>query len=374
MEFYAKPQEGDRKEHIIQRGMNKGKKVWQTYMEGRWVTDGMKPQRQAQPISILEEMNKEEHQERKNEENKNEKPKEENRIKRLREEMEVIVTNIATRLDSLKNPSGDEVMEIYEVLDMIGKSIEALKGDKMFVEEMARRDKGYRCVKRKFNDRCKDCDKGEVECPDCTHCIEVREIVGKNGKELLRKKLFVAQKRIEYGETNPTPTPNVTTAITAETNRNGNYKDKFLAVTYTLADTDVVLDRSNIKMLERTLIDNFMKLGNINEIECKGWLYAIEMTKSGTPHLHGIMRLDVSKLPEKSISAKNKRFMGKNQVPWKKGSEAKRIERLDMLKKQSDLNNFVNYILKEMVNRGDIVRGGDPLAGTGVPYPETQVQ
>jgi len=143
----------------------------------------------------------------------------------------------------------------------------------------------------------------------------------------------------------------------APTNRIGNLINKFLGVTYTLEDVDMLADKSNKKELEGELINNFMKLTNLS-IKCIGWMYVIEYTIGGTPHLHGMIRYDVSDKKER-ISVADPRFKHKNRLSYLHYSESQRGEKISMLLKIKNVLTWVEYLEKE----GEGIRYGDIMDG-----------
>lgn len=130
-------------------------------------------------------------------------------------------------------------------------------------------------------------------------------------------------------------------------NRNGNFEDKFLAVTYTLDDGDMT--RDNVRYLVRQLEDNFMKLTQIKSMPCKGYIYVIEYTKALVPHLHGLVRMSGGEL-KRSISAKDNTFTGKNKIITKRpGDNGNREEKLKMLLKPINVEGWIAYMEKNYV-------------------------
>lgn len=144
-----------------------------------------------------------------------------------------------------------------------------------------------------------------------------------------------------------TAEPNVREVIRTKFNRNGNFVDKFLAVTYTLDDGDMT--RDNIRYLVRQLEDNFMKLTQIRDMECKGYIYVIEYTKALVPHLHGLVRMSTEKIV-KSISASDTRFTGKNKIITKRpGDNGNREEKVKMLLRPINVEGWIAYMAKNYV-------------------------
>jgi len=146
-----------------------------------------------------------------------------------------------------------------------------------------------------------------------------------------------------------TAEPKVREAVVIRTkfNRNGNFVDKFLAVTYTLDDGDMT--RDNIRYLVRQLEDNFMKLTQISDMECKGYIYVIEYTKALVPHLHGLVRMSTEKIV-KSISASDTRFTGKNKIITKRpGDNGNREEKVKMLLRPINVEGWIAYMEKNYV-------------------------
>jgi hypothetical protein len=272
--------------------------------------------------------------------------------------------------------SREDVLEIYNVVRWLGN--EAMRIRKILENggetknrewcSMSHYGTGYECV---------GCDSGRVgcdECPECNRRKEARERARiKYERQEIEKNFKKEMQERARGEAQ-TMTLNIVqkeeTGNTIRTNRNGNYIDKFLAVTYTMADSDLRRDRSNIRELEEELINNFLKLTRINGIINKGYMYVIEYTQAGVPHLHGMVRMDISGIPEKSVSAKNKRFTGKNKVTWEKGEEAQRKEELKMLKRKGDIERWKKYMKGEVEKKvvTKVIVEGDPLEGTGVEY------
>ena len=145
-----------------------------------------------------------------------------------------------------------------------------------------------------------------------------------------------------------TAEPIVTAPIVTPTkfNRNGNFVDKFLAVTYTLDDGDMT--RDNIRYLVRQLEDNFMKLTQISDMECKGYIYVIEYTKALVPHLHGLVRMSSEKVGR--VAASNNRFTGRNKVITKRvGDDGTREEKLKMLLRPINVEGWIAYMEKNYV-------------------------
>ena len=130
-------------------------------------------------------------------------------------------------------------------------------------------------------------------------------------------------------------------------NRNGNFEDKFLAVTYTLDDGDMT--RDNVRYLVRQLEDNFMKLTQIKSMPCKGYIYVIEYTKALVPHLHGLVRMSGAELT-RSISAKDNTFTGRNKIITKRpGDKGDREEKLKMLLRPINVEGWIAYMEKNYV-------------------------
>lgn len=134
-------------------------------------------------------------------------------------------------------------------------------------------------------------------------------------------------------------------------NRNGNFIDKYLAVTYTVADTDMTKD--NRLYVERQLIENFSKLTQIKDMPCKGWMYVIEYTKGLVPHLHGIIRMSTELQKKKTIAATDPKFKGKNKIITNGRQEA-REEKLKMLLKPINVEGWIAYMKKEGETKGNI--------------------
>jgi hypothetical protein len=140
-------------------------------------------------------------------------------------------------------------------------------------------------------------------------------------------------------------------------NRIGNFVDKFLAVTYTVDVADMTSD--NIGYLVRQLEENFMKLTQIKDMPCKGYVYVIEYTKALVPHLHGLVRMSAERIG-KRIAASDTRFTGKNKIitPQQEkaikrpGDKGIRDEKLKMLLKPINVEGWISYMKKMYVITG----------------------
>lgn len=136
-------------------------------------------------------------------------------------------------------------------------------------------------------------------------------------------------------------------------NRRGNFVDKFLAVTYTLDVADMT--RDNVGHLVRQLEDNFKKLTQIKDMECKGYIYVIEYTGALVPHLHGLVRMSSEKVGR--VSASDHRFAGKNRIITplalkRPGDNGIRDEKMKMLLKPINVEGWIAYMKKMNVITG----------------------
>jgi hypothetical protein len=209
-------------------------------------------------------------------------------------------------------------------------------------------------------------------CPQCIGQREAREEAQKRVRvaratrlakaELYEVKAAPKQVRKEVAKP-PTPPPMPPTPhreIELELNKMGNFKtEKFLSVTFTLKDTDLAPNGANIATLKGVLAENFMALTLLSGLPCEGWLYVHEYTKSGVPHLHGMVRLSTAEHTTGYISATDTIFKGRNNIVLR-GKRQKRDQVLVMLKKPEDVYRWVEYLHKEgevVGNRAEIMEG-----------------
>ena len=127
----------------------------------------------------------------------------------------------------------------------------------------------------KIGRTCKECEKHKdldycvKECWYCENNKKAYEAANKRVTTNQYVQIIKRQKVEEMLSVQPI-VPAVQTGQIAEPtkfNRNGNFVDKFLAVTYTLDDGD--LTRDNIRYLVKQLEDKLMKLRKIRDMECK---------------------------------------------------------------------------------------------------------
>lgn len=136
-------------------------------------------------------------------------------------------------------------------------------------------------------------------------------------------------------------------------NQRGNFKDRMLQITYTLADTDMTKD--NRWELEKLLARNFLKLTKIEKLPCKGYLYVIEYTTSTVPHLHGLVRLTTfGQRPGPNDS----RFHGKNRIMID-GKPMERTEEVLALQKPANVYRWIEYFEKDEIFGGNKVVEGN---------------
>ena len=138
--------------------------------------------------------------------------------------------------------------------------------------------------------------------------------------------------------------------IPAKFNRNGNFVDKFLAITLTLADTDL---NNNMSYLKETLSLNFKKFTSIKDMPCLGNAYCFEYHESGVPHLHGIARLSMDLLKQASISTSDRRFKGRNTILINGKVESRRDD-VKMLLKPDNASRWINYLLKGITCHSEV--------------------
>ena len=114
-----------------------------------------------------------------------------------------------------------------------------------------------------------------------------------------------------------------------------------------------------------------MKLTQISDMECKGYIYVIEYTKALVPHLHGLVRMTAEKVGR--IAAKNKRFTGRNKVITKRpGDDGIREEKLKMLLKPINVEGWIAYMEKNYVIVGKTeIQGNMGRIKEGWDYKET---
>lgn len=188
----------------------------------------------------------------------------------------------------------------------------------------------------------------------CDYCKRQRELMGQ-GKERTLRNLYAKDAKIEIIKAMK---PTVITRVKEIEknnmyNRNGNFIDKFLAVTYTVADTDMTKD--NRVYLEKQLISNFKRLTEIKDMPCKGKIYVIENTKGGVPHLHGLVRMSVELQKKKRIAATDPKFKGKNKIIIN-GKTEEREEKLKMLLRPINVSGWIGYMKKEGEIKGEMER------------------
>jgi hypothetical protein len=133
-------------------------------------------------------------------------------------------------------------------------------------------------------------------------------------------------------------------------NRNGNFIDKYLAITYMVADTDIT--GNNRLYLEKQLIENFLKLTQIKSMPCKAWIYVVEYTKDLVPNIHGIARLTTEQKKNKAISATNPNFKGKNKIIIN-GKKEVRKEKLKMLLRPINVEGWISYMQENYIVPGE---------------------
>ena len=123
-------------------------------------------------------------------------------------------------------------------------------------------------------------------------------------------------------------------------NRSGNFgkKEKFIGVTYTISDTDII--KSNWNDVEEQLRDNFMKLTKLVSYPCKAYAYVIDVTKKNTPHIHGILRLSEEK---RRIHQNEPVIHGKNKVTIN-GEYNCREEDVVLLNTRERVEGWIKYI------------------------------
>lgn len=208
--------------------------------------------------------------------------------------------------------------------------------------------------------------------PPCLYCEEQSKIID-NARLRVRTAAAVQQQKvIIHNATASVPLPLSVTAtsplstllpsvppsiVPARFNRNGNFVDKFLAVTLTLSDTDL---NNNLPFLRETLSTNFAKFTSIKNMPCLGWAYAFEWTVSGVPHLHGIVRLSVDLLKNKSISASDNNFQGRHTILIN-GTVEPRRDKLKMLLRPDNASRWINYIIKEFVPSSSLFGDFSPV-------------
>ena len=193
-------------------------------------------------------------------------------------------------------------------------------------------------------------------------------------KQRIKVELVKAMTPTGTPEISPAGTPTTLTTIMPVVNKRemfnqrGNFIDKFLAVTYTLEDTDMT--RDNRLYLEQQLVCNFKRLTEIKSMPCKGSVYVIEYTKRGVPHLHGAVRLSVELLKGKTIAATDARFQGKNKITIN-GRIEKREDKLKMLLHPINVSGWIEYMKKEGEIKGEMekIREGWEYIPTPAAHP-----
>jgi hypothetical protein len=298
--------------------------------------------------------------------------KNENKIGKLRNEIDIKMMEIEGMVRIENRMQDQEIMEVYEMAKMIRDRMENIIRNNIFRERVKEVDRGIGCVKRELNERCNYCDEGK-DCLICEKCENVRELKRREKEIATRRKIKEVIAREEHKVMSlEIARPKIYSKEEAEMNRQGNYEDQFVKITYTVATWDMMPDRSNVQRLVDILVENFAKMTVITGLPCKGWMYTIEWTQVGTPHLHGLVRLDKSRMKEGkkkgeksngSLSASDNRLNGKNRMPIP-GPNNKREEKIGMLRRKKDLEGWIEYMEK----MEKAVMGGNPLEGTGIEY------
>jgi hypothetical protein len=227
---------------------------------------------------------------------------------------------------------------------------------------------------------------------DCSYCKRQRKVIETTETNLSKSKRMKRRKAEEVAKYTPldpsvlgmstltisstttsTPsTPSTSTPTTpriiprsitlnpqtrnGQLNRLGNFRDKFLAVTYAVADTDMKADRSNERELSETLVNNFRKLLNFQGMPALGFLYVIENTIALVPHLYGLVRFTMSGRVNKAISATDGTFKGKNKIAGEL-----RESKEKMLLKPENVAGWIAYMIKDgaiMVGDLDAITNG----------------
>lgn len=248
-----------------------------------------------------------------------------------------------------------------EALELIHEAIGTLvkKKDTVAAQPIRGTDRCH--IHDKLIKKCWTClQKRDISyCMDeCEYCKEHRELMEQADRRTYRN-IYAQRSKIAITKSTTTVT-NQTAAVIKPTtavissvpmnikifNRNGNFIDKFLAVTYTIKDTDIQED--NRRYLEQALISNFGRLTQIKDMPCKGYTYVTGNTKEGVPYLHGLVRMSTEKI-KKSISATDTRFKGRNRITIN-GRMEEREEKLKMLLKPIDVSEWIAF----MKDKGDI--------------------
>ena len=207
---------------------------------------------------------------------------------------------------------------------------------------------------------CPDCEKNrsitfcQDLCPLCTrktnafNRAEDRVDTNQFVQIIKTERVNELRARASTGPIIPVPGPQPLLP-SLQLNRCGNFLDKFLAVTYTLKDTDLTKD--NILHLEHQLIRNFLSLTFLKDFPCKGSVYVLEYTKALVPHLHGIIRLSTHLKKNKNITVQNAHFDGRNKIT-KEGTEEPRDDKVKILLKPINVSGWIAYIEKYYVIKG----------------------
>jgi len=208
----------------------------------------------------------------------------------------------------------------------------------------------------KINKVCSMCEthNNVSYCYDeCGYCNEMRKRFerAETAMDVTRYKQVIKSELVEQREKRETYEPSISNPGKEIFNRANNFIDRFIAVTYTVADTD--MRRYNRIQLEDQLISNFKLMTQRDNMPCKGWIYVIEYTKALVPHLHGLVRLSTDLLKNKSVTISNGHFAGKNKITVD-GTTYLRSEKLELLKQPANVKAWIDYIKKERPVVGDI--------------------
>lgn len=136
---------------------------------------------------------------------------------------------------------------------------------------------------QKLGKSCSECEKAkdlDYCIKDCWHCEKNRRAYSNADSRVTTSQYVqvIKQERVEEmlsrQPIQATPVSQIINQPNSTMfNRVGNFVDKFLAVTYTLDVADMT--RDNVGTLVRQLEDNFMKLTQIKDMPCKGYIYVI---------------------------------------------------------------------------------------------------
>lgn len=272
-----------------------------------------------------------------------------------------------------------ETLEYLRQIVTIGRKYKESARGEVATQNVTPRESDYCHLAGKIAEKCYECEANKdinYCCDRCETCKEERKLMGQ-AKNYMHKKIYVEKEKERIigrmKQEKPeermsgiiAPMNNIAKElmVTAQFNRIGNFVDKFLAVTYTAADTDVIevegkTRGKRMENIERQLVDNFMKLTEIRDMPSKGYIYVIEYTKAMVPHLHGLVRMSGEKIG-KSISATDTRFTGKNKIMIKSKGEGrqddgKREEKLKMLLKPINVAGWIEYMKKMWIITGKI--------------------